>query len=73
MLTNVWFVMVNVIKYVQTHLEVIDATVSLGIHTTLIQKDVMVIVLCLYTSIIASTWNVPNIYPGLLLNGNYLE
>ena len=55
MLTNVWFVMVNVIKYVQTHLEVIDATVSLGIHTTLIQKDVMVIVLCLYTSIIAST------------------
>ena len=49
MLTNVWLVMVDVIKYVQTHLEAIDATVLLGIHTTLMQKDVMVRVLCLDT------------------------
>lgn len=38
--------MVIVIKDVSTHLEAIDATVLLGIHITLMQKDVMVRAFC---------------------------
>lgn len=41
-------------------MEAIDATVLLGIHTTLIQQDVMVRVIC------ADRSKILKIYPGFL-------